>query len=204
MKLQIHGLMVFFLLFTLWGCSSNNSVPETRYYVLQATPTGAPATSGEGLELGVEIFRVDAPYDREEVVYRVGRDALEVGFYAYHRWASPVGKLVSQAVAEAANGFGGVAQAEPRSALGEYDAVLRGRVMRIEELDVPDEQLAIVELAVELVVEGDVVWHGRVGGESGGQRETVGEVMQGMNQALQEAVDALRLELEPALAELDS
>ena len=103
MKLTKHGLVAFFLLFTLWGCSKN-SAPETRYYVLQATPAEAPMASGEGLELGVETFRVDAPYDREEVVYRVGREALEVGFYAYHRWASPVGQLVAQAVAEAAGG----------------------------------------------------------------------------------------------------
>ncbi len=98
------------------------SAPTTRYYVLApsntAPETVATPTGGSGLRIGVEPFTVDPPYDRDQLVYRLGVDSVEVGFYSYHRWAAPLSELVAVAVAEGLRGtpgFGSSSRGRPQA-----------------------------------------------------------------------------------------
>jgi uncharacterized lipoprotein YmbA len=174
-------------------------MPATHYYVFTAPEATDPASgldAEEGLVVGVEPFAVDPPYDRDQLVYRVGRDSSEVGFYNYHRWASPLGHLLSVAVAEGLRGTPGIAAIEPASVRGRYSARLRGRVIRIEEIDLPAGPSARLELELKLEsVDDEVLWSEVLAAEVGGQADDVLGIMEQMQQAFEEVLGQARRSL---------
>jgi len=180
---------------TLLGACS--SAPTTHYYVLSptrpATAPGAAASSPAGITIGVEPFTVDPPYDRDQLVYRLGTDSVEVGFYTYHRWAAPLGDLVAVSIAEGLRGTPGIDRIEPVTSDGEYSAFLRGRVVYLEEIDVPGEQRARLGLELRLVdAEGKALWSGEVEGSASGTNDTVAGIVKQIYQAFDQALDETR------------
>ena len=79
--------------------------PVPHYYVLDGPMDGPhrgnPVPAGDGLAIGVAPFRVDPPYDQDRLVYRLGKDAAEVRFYSYHRWAAPLSRMRIKTSSEA-------------------------------------------------------------------------------------------------------
>ncbi len=196
------------------GCAGG--LPPTHYYTLGPPAPGAAAgpvrgggagvaaipaeVAAEGLTVGVETFRVDPPYDQDRIVFRRGADSPEVGFYAYHRWAAPLGRLVAVAVAEGLHGTPGIASVEPADSNGAYGARLAGRVLSLEEVDLPEGPEARLALALELTDgDGGVVWSGTVRESAGGPAASPSEVVRLMARALSKALERLRAELAAAL-----
>ena len=181
-----------------------SSAPTTHYYLL--APTGssleADATGdSEGLTIGVEPFTVDPPYDRDQLVYRLGIDSVEVGFYTYHRWAAPLGDLVAVSMAEGLRGTPGIDRIEPVTSGADYSARLRGRVLYLEEIDTPGQQLARLGLELRLIArDGQTLWAGEVEGSATGSNETVAGIVEQLYQAFDQALDQVRSGL--ATAEL--
>lgn len=190
------------------------SLPATHYYVLTAGPaaesvagnTVTPAVGADRIDLVVETFLVDPPYDQDAVVYLGKSGSGEVGFYSYHRWASPLGRLVAVALAEGLRGAGGLGRVEPAG--GQQGArparVLRGRVVQAGELDRPTGVAARFELEVFLIetsADGreHVAWTHRVVGEAEGTPATVLEFMTLLQQAFDEASGQIRDGLEAHL-----
>ena len=74
----MRGERLAMFLLTLLVLGACGSAPTTRYYVLAPTPpTLVGDSSLEGLRVGVEPFTVDPPYDRDQLVYRLGVDSVE-------------------------------------------------------------------------------------------------------------------------------
>ncbi len=191
----ISLLLVTSLAVSLFGACS--SAPTTHYYVLAPTrPAPAMATPGSGatgLTIGVEPFTVDPPYDRDQLVYRLGIDSVEVGFYTYHRWAAPLGDLVAVSMAEGLRGTPGIDRIEPVTTGGDYSAFLRGRVVYLEEIDVPGQQQARLGLELRLVDrDGLTLWSGEVEGSAAGSNETVAGVVEELYQAFDQALAQAR------------
>jgi uncharacterized lipoprotein YmbA len=152
---------------------------------------------GEGLFVGVETFVVDPPYDQDRLVYRQDPDSSEVGFYAYHRWASPLGRLVSVAIADGLRGTPGIASIEPAISGGDYSARLRGRVIYLEEVDLPEVQEARMALRLELDdSKGEILWSQTVTGVASSRAESGSEMIL----LVQSAFDDLLLEARIGLA----
>ena len=173
------------------------SAPTTRYYVLApsntAPETEATSTGEPGLRIGVEPFTVDPPYDRDQLVYRLGVDSVEVGFYSYHRWAAPLSELVAVAMAEGLRGAPGIGSIEPWTSGGEYDALLHGRVLYLEEIDVPGQQEARLRLELRLVdLEGSMIWSQEVFGSAAGQSDTVAQIVEQLYVAFDQALEQAR------------
>lgn len=190
------------LLLLITAC---RSAPTTRYYVLapsQAEPATVPTSSeSQGLRIGVEPFTVDPPYDRDQLVYRLGVDSVEVGFYSYHRWAAPLSELVAVAMADGLRGTTGIRSIEPWTSAGEYDALLHGRVVYLEEIDVPDRQEARMRLELRLVGdEGSILWSQEVSGSASGHSATVAEIVEQLYSAFDQVLQQTRSSL--AAAEL--
>jgi uncharacterized lipoprotein YmbA len=186
----------------LAGCTGG--LPTTHYYVLrppaEAQAAVRVATAEHGLVVGVEAFAVDPPYDQDRIVYRRGQDSSEVGFYAYHRWASPLGRLVSVALAERFRGTPGIDAIEPATSSGDYSARLRGRVLYVEEVDSEDGQQARVGLDLELWHrDGQALWAQTVSGTASGRAESGDEVVLLLRQAFDHALDTARQDLATAL-----
>lgn len=202
LRVRLGGLLLVMLF--LAGCKS--TLPATHYYVL--TPL-AEAGGGEGaFDLEVQTFLVDPPYDRDAVVYRLGNETGEVGFYAYHRWASPLGRLVAVALTEGLRGTPGLGRVEPSGGQGAErpSHVLRGRVVQAGEVDRPGGVEARFELDVQLleITAGgreETVWTHRVSGSSEGAPASVGEFMELLQGAFDAAVREVREGLGRYLAE---
>ena len=136
---------------------------------------------------------VDPPYDRDQLVYRLGADSVEVGFYTYHRWAAPLGDLVAVSMAEGLEGTPGIHRIEPSTSGGDYSAFLRGRVLYLEEIDVPGQQLARLALELRLVDrEGKTLWSDQVQGTASGTNETVAGIVEQLYQAFDQALEQAR------------
>ena len=198
----VQLLLVVWLAVSLLGACS--SAPPTHYYILAptrpATEVAAAAVDPTGLTIGVEPFTVDPPYDRDQLVYRLGTDSVEVGFYTYHRWAAPLGDLVAVSMAEGLRGTPGIDRIEPVISGADYSALLRGRVVYLEEIDVPGAQQARLGLELRLVDSGgEMLWSGEVEGSAAGSNETVAGIVEQLYQAFDQALGEARAELKQAV-----
>ena len=196
-----HGLILG-LCGSIGACAG--SLPQTHYYTLGVPREVVGETSGggadESLVVGVETFTVDPPYDQDRLVYRLGRDSSEVGFYAYHRWASPLGRLVSVAIAEGLRGTPGVTSIEPAASTGDYSARLAGRVIYLEEVDLPDGQEARIAVELELRDRNDeTLWSQTVVGTATGRADSGSQIALQINRAFEALLEQARRDLAGAL-----
>ncbi len=203
------------LLAFVGGC---RSVPTTHFYTLHTPKAGAPdtttepATAGDGLYVEVASFLVDPPYDRAQLVYRIGTDAPEVGFYTYHQWAAPLSRMLPVLVAEELSGTPGFASIRPASSIvaspraPTRKAKLDGRLVYLEEVDTAAGVSTRVRLDLLLTRgDGERLWEGTVVGESrgragsdsasSGQNPSVAKVVEQMRDAVRQALAQARAEL---------
>ena len=211
--LVLRGLVLLMIAGLAAACSG---APPVRYYELTvpaADPgaelaaqsaaqsaldsAGTPAASaavvrhGRGVRAGVERFRVDPPYDQDRIVYRVASSPNEVGFYAYHRWATPLATMLALETADLLRARPGIAVAEPERPEGAYDVVVGGRLLELDEVDGPAGEEARVEVELTLTQaggSGDEIWRGRFRGTASGDVADVAGVVALMERALADAL----------------
>ncbi len=184
------------------------SVPQTHYYVLASAEqaVAAEVDTDRVVErspvVGIRTFSVDPPYDQGLLVYRVGADALEVGFYDYHRWASPLGSLAALAFASEASSAVGSIVFEPATHEGRYAAILRGRIRTLEEVDEPGGQVVRVTLELSLDdTRGEAIWQRTVSSESKVQAQDAGQIVARLQADFSELVRAAAGEVAAALSD---
>ena len=186
------------LLALVTGCAS---VPLTHYYVLE--PQDRPAesfTHRAGLTIGVETFEVDPPYDQDRIVYRVGDNSAEVGFYPYHRWAAPLARMLPRVVASGLKGISGALSVEPAASGRDYEASLRGRLLVFEEIDTKQGQRVRMRVELRLIRDdGTEIWSRLLAREVTVSSDAVAGIVTGLSAALSEAVYESRSDLERAL-----
>ena len=86
---------------------------------------------------------------------------------------------------------------------GDYTALLRGRVVYLEEIDVPGQQLARLALELRLVDRsGETLWADQVTGSAAGSSETVVGIVEQLYQAFDQALEQARAGLTTAAAML--
>jgi uncharacterized lipoprotein YmbA len=212
MKRVVFGLLAAVAIPVLIaGCSQ---LPPTHYYVLELDPgaadgaggaasSGGAAADASAWAIGVRPFAVDEPYDQDRIVYRVGEGSAEVGFYAYHLWAAPLSSMLAAAVATGLEGAPGVAVIEPVAAGRTYRAFINGRVLAVEEIDLPDRQLVRAEIELRLVgLDGAELWADVVTARGETRTEQVGDVVEALSAALAEALAQTREGLGRTVASL--
>ena len=181
------------------GLCSCRTLPQTHYYVLEPQDMSSAEASGSGVTIGVE-FQVDPIYDQDRIVYRIGEDATEVGFYAYHRWAAPLARMLPGVVAAGLTGVGGVKRIEPATQGRDYDAYLYGRVLAFEEIDTHEGERILVRLSLNLLTEdGRELWVEMLDHGAALSTDDVRGVVEQMRAALDEGLRACRPGLERAL-----
>ncbi len=179
-------------------------LPTTHYYVLEPRGKAAEESSSsahqDGLVIGVEAFLVDPPYDQDRIVYRVGEDSPEIGFYAYHRWAAPLSRMLPPVVAARLRGTTGISSIGPIAPGRDYAAFLEGRVLELEQIDVPEGQRVRVRLELTLRLEdGTELFSEILTGETITRTRKVSEVVDQMSTALGQALDGVSEKLESTL-----
>jgi uncharacterized lipoprotein YmbA len=176
--------------------------PPSHYYLLgaPAQEEPSPSTHPAGLDIGVKAVHVDPPYDRDSIVYRVGADSPEVGFYAYHLWAAPLSRMLPGVVAAALEGTEGIGTIEPVVPGRSYSAYVTGRVLTFEEVDLPEGQRVRISLSLSLrLADATEVWTDQLSGESGLQTDRVSDIIDAMRSLLNELLREARTDLATAL-----
>ena len=177
----------------LVGCGGP---PATHYYVLELTPraeASAPAEAERGLTVGVKTFQVDPPYDQDRIVYRTRERSTEVGFYAYHRWATPLSRMLPLAVVTGLEGADGLRLIEPAVTGRSYDAYLVGRVLALEEIDHSGGQDIVVRLRLALRSgDGTELWSEVLTAEDTINTREVGDIVERMSRVMGRAIEAAR------------
>jgi len=142
------------LLLAVMACGGKT--PQTRFYQL-ATPASHPAQAGDTVVV-VEPLATDSAYDDERIVYR--QSPYRLDYYAYHRWVSSPGTMVSDYLAESLAHTGRF-RAIARELTDAAAVVLGGRVIAIEEVDRTDHHW-VGRIALELTLTdartGEVLW----------------------------------------------
>lgn len=193
----MKSILTLFALASTLACSAG---PPVRYYSLEPLP--APQRETQEHRLGVVPFAVEAPYDDTRLVFRAEPDSPRLDFYAYHRWASPVGQQVASLVADELSGRVPGHLVEVAFAGRDYAALVHGRVLRLEEVDRPDAIETRVILEIELRSPAGEVWSvERVESRQQTPAASVDDVVRMMQQALGEAVERALPRLVATLAE---
>ncbi len=122
-------------------------LPETRFYQLAAPSKPAPQPPGD-LVIALESFDTDAGYDDDRIVYRT--TPYRMDYYQYHRWSAAPGTLVGNFLEQALERSGHF-KTVTREASDRAAAVVRGRVLAIEEVDTSKTKW-IGRLVLELTV----------------------------------------------------
>ena len=181
------------------GCSQT---PPTHFYVFELQQSAAVrAQSEEGWAIGVRSFVVDAPYDQDRIVYRLGEGSPEVYYYAYHQWAAPLSRMLADSVADGLTGTEGVRSIEPLIPGRPYDAYLEGRVLALEEIDQAAQQ--IVRLRIDLLLvsrENEELWSRALRLEGTTNTTEVVVIVERMNNMLAQALSEAGPDLAAALA----
>ncbi|MEO8705997.1 MAG: ABC-type transport auxiliary lipoprotein family protein [Kofleriaceae bacterium] len=179
------------LLTLLVACGG--TVPNTRYYQL-AIPT--QRTPGGDLTLVLEPLVTDSGYDDERIVYRTTPYRLD--YYQYHRWSAAPGTLIGNYLEQALERSGRF-RAVVREASSDAPAVLGGRVVAIEEVDLGPKQWVgriVVELALTDPRNGVVLWS-----EQFEETEPLAKQSpEGLAQALSTAMARIASRAAPAIA----
>ncbi len=179
-------------------------IPPTHYYMLEWDSGGmdpGPAADPSGITVGIEVFEVEPPYDQDRIVYRADPESPERGFYAYHRWATPISRMLPRLTADGLSGMPGVSVIAPIVAGGRYDALLAGTVLALVEVDTPDGHEAQVRLRLELRrPTGEAIWDETMDRVVITRTASVEAVVEGMNAALSDLIRQARPGIEAAIA----
>lgn len=189
-------------------CSGCAKRPPTHYYVLEPARDGASEhrspVGNDGMNVGVPSFRIDAPYDQDRIVYRIGDDSPEIGYYTYHRWAVPLSRMLPALVAESFAGVHGLRSIEPVTPGIDYDAFLEGRCVALEEVDVADGQRVRIRIVLSLrLADGVELWTRDLAYERTEQSREVSDIVERMRDLLGQALAEAAADLERALGELE-
>jgi uncharacterized lipoprotein YmbA len=140
--LGLLGVVLWTVAFS--GCGSGLPI---RYYTLDVAAQAKSASVGDPtLRIGVGSFSIEPPYDQDRIAYRPPGVGHEIAFYHYHRWAVPLSRSVQSGLADALDALDGV-HAELARPDVTYDAVVVGRLWRLEEID---EASGAVRVVLEL------------------------------------------------------
>lgn len=176
--------------------------PPTLFYVLDLA---SPEPAAEPLDLTAVLMPVRAGrvVGRGRIVYRESRE--QVGFYEYHRWAEDPEETVSRSLRNALLASGTFASVVPFDGRAKADFLLRGELLRLEEIDYGGPVRAEAEIFLELVdaSTGRVEWSSAVSRTGDVTESAVRSVVTGLSAAAEQAIEHLVKELDERLRSLD-
>ena len=199
-RLRVVSIVVLSVLVA--GCGGKRL--PVHYYALGPADLSSStwrSNDDAGLDVGVHAFHVEPPYARDKIVYRIGEQSPEVAFYAYHRWAGPLSRMMSGVVSAALAGTPGLRSIEPVAPGSDYRAILGGRVVALEEIDLPDGQQVRASIALTLRLDdGTELWSEVLSGTSSLRTDEVGDIVDAMRALLVELLEESRPGFEQALS----
>jgi ABC-type uncharacterized transport system auxiliary subunit len=183
----------------LTGCVGK--VRHPNYYFLNSSvPPDPPAATNMHATLAIRQFRAPTYLRQGAIVYKTSPE--QIGFYAYHRWASDPRDFVTNSIAERIRASGVFTRVQVYDESPDVDYVLSGRLEKLEELDYQGRVKVQVAISAEMtsVATGAVVWSNAVSEVADVNNRDVPAVVSEMNQMMQQAIEKLLTPLSAGLS----
>jgi cholesterol transport system auxiliary component len=174
----------------LSGCGGRVRYPN--YYTLNLpAPPDPPPAGNVHASVAIREFRAPAYLRQTAIVYKPSPE--QIGFYAYHRWASYPCEFVTNSVIERLRASGHFAQVKAYDGRPDIEYVLSGRLEKLEEIDYEGSVKVEVAISAQMtnLATGATVWTNAVSEVGDANRRDVPAVVAEMNRTMDRAISRL-------------
>jgi ABC-type uncharacterized transport system auxiliary subunit len=174
----------------LTGCGGKVRYPN--YYTLNLpAPPDPPPTQNVHATVAIREFRAPAYLRQTAIVYKPAPE--QIGFYAYHRWASDPCEFVTNSVIERLRASGNFAHVKPYDGRPNIEYVLSGRLEKLEEIDYAGGVKVEVAISAQMtnLATGSTVWTNAVSEVGDVNKHDVPAVVSEMNRTMERAINKL-------------
>jgi len=178
------------VLVSLASCGGKVRYPS--YYTLNLpAPPDPPAAENAHAAVAVREFRAPAYLRQGAIAYKPSPE--QIGFYAYHRWATNPCEFVTNSVIERLRASGNFAHVKPYDGRPDVDYVLSGRLEKLEEIDYGGGVKVEVAISAQMtnLATGATVWTKSVSEVGDVNRHDVPAVVSEMNHTMERAIEKL-------------
>ena len=172
------------------GCGGK--IRYANYYTLNLpAPPDPPAREDAHATLAIREFRAPAYLRQGAIVYKASPE--QVGFYAYHRWATDPCEFVTDSVVERFRASGSFARVKRYDGRADINYVLTGRLEKLEEIDYEGGVKVEVSISAEMtnLVTGATVWTNAVSEIGDVNKHDVPAVVSEMSHTMDRAIEKL-------------
>jgi uncharacterized lipoprotein YmbA len=173
----------------LAGCGR---VRYPQYYTLNLpAPPDPPASEKANATLAIREFSAPEYLRQGAIVYKTSPE--QIGFYAYHRWASDPREVVTNAVIDRLRASAPFAFVKPYDGRPGASYVLSGRLEKLDELDYGGGVKVEIALSAQMtsIVTGATVWSNAVSEVGDVNTRDVPAVVSEMNGTMERAIKEL-------------
>jgi ABC-type uncharacterized transport system auxiliary subunit len=174
----------------LSGCGGRVRYPNYYTFNLPAPPDPPPAENVHAT-LAIREFRAPAYLRQTAIVYKPSPE--QIGFYAYHRWATNPCDFVTTSLIERIRASGNFVQVKPYDGRPGIEYVLSGRLEKLEEIDYEDGVKVEVAISAQMtnLATGATVWTNAVSEVGDVSKRNVPAVVSEMNHTMDRAISKL-------------
>jgi ABC-type uncharacterized transport system auxiliary subunit len=173
----------------LVGCGR---VRYPQYYTLNLpAPPDPPASENAHATLAIREFSAPAYLHQGAIAYKTSPE--QIGFYAYHRWATDPREVVTNAVIDHLRASGAFAIVKPYDGRPDASYVLSGRLEKLDELDYEGGVKVEIALSAQMtsIATGATVWSNAVAVVGDVNKRDVPTVVSEMNGTMERAIKEL-------------
>jgi ABC-type uncharacterized transport system auxiliary subunit len=173
----------------LAGCGG---VRYPQYYTLNLpAPPDPPASENAHATLAIREFSAPTYLRQGAIAYKTSPE--QIGFYAYHRWASDPREVVTNAVIDRLRASAAFAFVKPYDGRPGASYVLSGRLEKLDELDYEGGVKVEIALSAQLtsIATGATVWSNAVSEVGDVNKRDVPAVVSEMNVTMERAIKDL-------------
>ena len=173
----------------LVGCGR---VRYPHYYTLNLpAPPDPPALENAHATLAIREFSAPTYLRQGAIAYKTSPE--QIGFYAYHRWATDPREVVTNAVIDHLRASAAFAFVKPYDGRPDASYVLSGRLEKLDELDYEGGVKVEIALSAQMtsIATGATVWSNAVSEVGNANKRDVPSVVSEMNGTMERAIEKL-------------
>ncbi len=184
--------IVFSLVALVFLTSCGGRVRYPNYYTLNLpAPPDPPPAENVHAAVAIREFRAPAYLRQGAIVYKPSPE--QIGFYAYHHWATNPCDFVTNSVIERLRASGDFARVKLYDGRPDIEYVLSGRLEKLEEIDYEGGVKVEVAISAQMtkLATGATVWTNAVSEVGDVNKGDVPAVVSEMNRTMERAIQKL-------------
>ncbi|MGA2391658.1 MAG: ABC-type transport auxiliary lipoprotein family protein [Candidatus Sulfotelmatobacter sp.] len=184
------AVVTLLALAVLSGCSGK--MGRANYYTLNLpAPPDPPAAEKANATVAIREFRAPAYLRQGPIVYKPSPE--QIGFYAYHRWATDPCEFVTQSIIARLGATGTFSHVKHYDGQPDAGYVVSGRLEKLEEIDYEGGVKVEVAVSAQMtrVDTGTIVWSKAVSEVGEVNQHDVPAVVSEMSHTMERAIEKL-------------